>query len=72
MALLPLSRFRRQTVTSSMTDCLFFIPFFPPCLVVDVGRELRIPRGCCVILMGCKCIFCLILDHCALSLLQGC
>lgn len=71
MALLPLSRFRSQTLTSSMTDSLFLSYFFP-LHSSEVGRELRTPRGCCVILMGCKCIFRLILDHCALSVLQGC
>lgn len=71
MALLPLSRFRSQTLTSSMTDCLFLSYFFP-LHSSEVGRELHTPRGRCVILMGCKCIFCLILDHCALPVLQGC
>lgn len=55
----------QETNLNSFSSSSYPVFFNFPCIEVDVGRELHAPRGCCVILMGCKCIFCLILAHCA-------
>lgn len=43
MALLPLSRLRSQTLTSSVTDCLLLSYFFP-CIVVKLEESCALPE----------------------------